>query len=120
MSQETERRHHLLELVESIRCLKSGFEDARVEIHTRFGSIDDRLTQVEHWRTLEAVPVVKLVRRAMWVVSGASVLLALVGLMGSWIWLQDHSTLMKLSDIVIADHAVIEHNERQEQRRYIH
>jgi hypothetical protein len=99
--ESTERRKGLHDLAEQIRCLRDEFARAKEDIETK-------LNAFELWQ-LEAKPIVESVRRAMWTIGGAAVIVTFMASLIVWIWIQDHALLREISRLVIANTERLNH-----------
>jgi hypothetical protein len=104
----TERRKGLHELAHQIECIRVKFEETH-------DNIDERLIDLEMWRKV-AHPVVQLMVRTMWIVSGASVVLAGATAIVLWTWLQDHSQLGDVSKLLVQNNIQIQEIRRDVDR----
>ena len=95
---EAERRQSTRDLVEAIR------------------KFDERLTDIELWRVKSVEPVVKVIRRAMWVMGASSLLIAGMGGLVGWIWLQDHYDLRRASETATRNEQRLHERERVDEQ----
>jgi hypothetical protein len=85
-------------------------------IRDEMGTAIERLQRIEKWRE-EAMPevmaTVRMVQRASWVISGASVVLVAFGGLIVWTWMQDHGLLLRMAEKFWPIAEQVEHQQQQ-------
>lgn len=107
-SELTERRKGLHELSEQIQCL-------REEFHGRRELIERRMDVLDEWRK-DAQPIIHQVTRAMWMVSGATVLLTVSSAIVLWVWMQDHQVLSDVAKLSLSNGILLQEMQKIDAR----